>query len=117
MRTILVVDDDSSMRFLFKVLFESAGFEVVEAHHGANALERLRDIRPDLVVTDLMMPVMDGRELIAALRSDPETASIPVIATSAQLANASHAADAVVMKPFDPNKLLETARSLSGGGG
>jgi two-component system chemotaxis response regulator CheY len=113
MRTILVVDDDSSMRFLLKMLFESAGYKVVEAHHGAAALERLKEARPALVVTDLMMPVMDGIQLIARLRSDPETQSIPILATSARLSGGAEAADAVLTKPFDPDNFLEIARSLA----
>lgn len=119
-RRILIVDDESSIRFLLKMVFESAGYEVVEAHHGAAAIDRVKDSRPDLVVTDLMMPVMNGRQLIASLRSDPETASIPIIATSAGLAglaSSSGAADAVLPKPFDSDELLETARSLAEGGG
>ena len=60
MRTILVVDDESSMRFLLRMILESAGYEVVEAPHGAAALERAKESPPDLVVTDLMMPVMNG---------------------------------------------------------
>jgi CheY-like chemotaxis protein len=112
MRTILVVDDDSSMRFLLKMLFESAGYEVVEAQHGAAALERLKEARPSLVVTDLMMPVMDGIQLIERLRSDPEMQSIPILATTAQLAKVAEPADAVLTKPFDPDKFLEIARSL-----
>ena len=113
MRTILIVDDDSSMRFLLKMLFETAGFHVVEAQHGAAALERLREARPALVVTDLMMPVMDGNRLIELLRSDPETQSIPILVTTAQLAGVADAADAVLTKPFDPDDFLEVARRLA----
>jgi CheY-like chemotaxis protein len=104
------------MRFLLRMLFESAGYQVVEAHHGAAALERVKEARPDLVVTDLMMPVMDGDQLIALLRSDTETQSIPIMATTAQLAWRADAADAVLAKPFDPDDFLEIARSLAEGG-
>jgi CheY-like chemotaxis protein len=113
MKRILVVDDDSSMRFLLKMLFESAGYQVVEAHHGAAALERLKEAHPALVVTDLMMPVMDGNQLIERLRSDPETQSIPILATTARLADVAEHADAVLTKPFDPDKFLDVARSLA----
>jgi CheY-like chemotaxis protein len=113
--TILVVDDESSVRFLLRMIFETAGFEVIEAQDGAAALKRMKDVRPDLVVTDLMMPVMAGRQFIALLRSHPETASIPIIVTSAQLSIPPDAADAVVSKPFEPDELLETARRLDGG--
>jgi len=117
MKTILVVDDDSSMRFFLKMLFESAGYHVAEAEHGVAALECLKEARPALVVTDLMMPVMDGMQLIKRLRSDPETQSIPIIATTARLVDAAEAADAVLRKPFDPDRFLEIARSLAEGEG
>ncbi len=112
MRKILVVDDESSMRFLLRMVLETQGFEVVEAHHGAAALERVKEEQPDLVVTDLMMPVMSGRELIERLRADAGTAGIPIVVVSAN-ANAEVAgADAALRKPFDVDALLGTARSL-----
>jgi CheY-like chemotaxis protein len=114
---VLIVDDESNVRFLLRRVFEAAGYEVVEAHHGVAALARMADVHPDLVVTDLMMPVMGGAELIAHLRSDPETASIPIVVISSESVSGSHVADAVLEKPFKMGELLETARSLAGGGG
>ena len=90
---------------------------MVEAHHGAVALERVRESRPDLIVTDLMMPVMGGRELIERLRSDPETATIPIVVLSANSNLASEGADAALSKPFDLDVLLETVQTLSQQGG
>jgi CheY-like chemotaxis protein len=113
--TVLIVDDESSVRFLLKMIFENAGYEVIEAHHGAAALERMTDVRPDLIVTDLMMPVMDGRALIARLRSNTKTAPIPILAVTAELTTQSHGADALITKPFDPDDLVETARGLGEG--
>lgn len=113
MHKVLVVDDESNMRFLLRMVFETDGFEVVEANHGAAALERVKEEKPDLVVTDLMMPVMNGRELIERLRADAETAGIPILVFTAN-ANAEVAgADAALRKPFDMDALLDTARSLS----
>ncbi|MBA3736448.1 MAG: hybrid sensor histidine kinase/response regulator [Actinobacteria bacterium] len=113
-RKILVVDDESSMRFLLRMVFESEGFEVVEAHHGAAALERVKeDPPPDLVVTDLMMPVMGGRELVERLRANPETARIPILVVSANASAVVPGADAALRKPFDRDALLDTARSLA----
>ncbi len=114
MRKILVVDDESNMRFLIRMIFETEGFEVVEAQHGVAALERLKeDSPPDLVVTDLMMPVMGGRELVERLRADPETAELPILVVSANANATVPGADAVMRKPFDPDALLDTARSLA----
>jgi len=101
------------MRFLVRVTLESAGHEVVEANHGAAALERATESPPDLVVTDLMMPVMSGRELIDRLRSNPLTASIPILILSANGSLRIGDADAALAKPFDPDVLLENVRTLS----
>lgn len=101
------------MRFLIRVTLEGAGYDVVEAHHGAVALERAKDSQPDLVVTDLMMPVMGGRELIDRLRSDPQTTSIPILVLSANGSLRVGDADAALSKPFDPDALLENVRTLS----
>ena len=105
------------MRYLLKRILEGAGYEVVEAPNGVVALAQMVKSRPGLVVTDLMMPVMGGAELIARLRSDPETESIPVVVVSSQGEVSSNVADAVVMKPFEPGELLETVRVLAGAGG
>jgi CheY-like chemotaxis protein len=114
---VLVVDDESSMRSLTRMILESVGYEVVEAAHGAAALEWLKESQVDLVVTDLMMPVMTGRELVERLRADPETASIPIVVISANSSTVPTAADAVLGKPFEAFALLEAASSLAGSGG
>jgi two-component system chemotaxis response regulator CheY len=105
------------MRFLVRVTLEGAGYDVVEANQGSDALKRAQESRPDLVVTDLMMPVMGGRELIDRLRSDPGTASIPILILSANGSLRVGDADAALGKPFDPDTLLENVRTLSQIGG
>ncbi len=105
------------MRFLVRVTLEGAGHDVVEANHGAVALELAHESRPDLVVTDLMMPVMGGRELIDRLRSNPETAAIPILVLSANGNIRAGGADAALGKPFDLEDLLENVRTLSKEGG
>lgn len=115
--TVLVVDDEPDVLYLLRLTFESAGYEVREAAHGAAALECLDgNPLPLLVVADLMMPVMDGRELISRLRSDPHTAHVPILLLSAN-PNGTIGADAMVRKPFKTTDLLETARILIEGGG
>jgi CheY-like chemotaxis protein len=114
---VLVVDDESNMRFLIRMILESAGYEVIEAAHGAAALDRMKESRVDLVVTDLMMPVMSGRELIERLRADPGTASIPIVVVSASSSSVATTADVVLGKPFEPFALLEAAGALAGKGG
>jgi CheY-like chemotaxis protein len=114
---VLIVDDEPDIRFLLKSILEEGGYEVVEAPNGAVALAHVVESRPGLVVTDLMMPVMGGAELIARLRSDPETKSIPVVVVSAQQEISSSLADGVVTKPFEPGALLKTVRVLARAGG
>ena len=105
------------MRFLVRVTLELAGHEVVEATHGAAALELATASPPDLVVTDLMMPVMGGRELIDRLRSNAETSSIPILILSANGHLRVGDADAAIGKPFAAEELLENVRTLSQEGG
>jgi CheY-like chemotaxis protein len=113
---ILIVDDEPDVRFVLKMAFESAGHQIVEAHHGAAALERVGSSRPDLVVTDVMMPVLDGLELVRRLRSDPETAAIPILLLSSR-ATAASGVDAAFVKPFRPHEVLAAGLSLIEGGG
>ncbi len=82
MPRILVVDDEPDQRFLLRRIFERAGHQVADACNGAEALKAVQESPPDLVVTDVMMPVMDGVELIRRLRGAPATAGIPILAAS-----------------------------------
>jgi CheY-like chemotaxis protein len=117
-KNILVVDDDPSMRFMLRLILEGIGYEVSEAHHGAAALIRLEESLPDLLVTDMMMPVMDGGELIRQLRADPRTAGLLILVMSGNpdAEEIGRDADAVMGKPFSPND-LETRVSLLLGAG
>ena len=84
MARILVVDDEPDQRFLLRRIFERAGHEVTEATDGAAAVKAIRELPPDLVVTDMMMPIMGGAEFIQCLRDDPATAHIPILAASGE---------------------------------
>jgi CheY-like chemotaxis protein len=112
---ILIVDDEPDIRFVLKIAFEAAGHRISEAHHGVAALDRVKDSRPDLVVTDVMMPVLDGLELIERLRSDPETAAIPILVLSSH-AKSVTGADAAMAKPVRPHEVLATGLALIGSG-
>lgn len=109
---ILVVDDESNMRFLLRTILEREGYEVTEAKHGAEALAIAKEACPDLVMTDLMMPVMGGRELVERLRADETTAQVPILVVSSRPNPGVQGASATLRKPFDIDALLETARSL-----
>ena len=111
MARILVVDDEPDQRFLLRRIFERAGHEVTDADDGAAALRAVRESPPDLVVTDIMMPVLDGAELIQRLRSESATAAIPILVTSADCRLAGDA-DAVVPKSDSLRRVVEVANAL-----
>ena len=106
-----MVDDEPTQRTLLRRIFERSGHEVSEASDGAAALRAVGEARPDLVVTDMMMPVMDGAELIRQLRGEPATASIPILAASSD-SHLAVGADAVVPKPYSWQHLAEVADGL-----
>jgi CheY-like chemotaxis protein len=108
---ILVVDDEPAQRFMLRRLFERAGHEVADAGDGAAALRAVRESAPDLVVTDMMMPVMGGSELIRQLRCEPATAGIPILAVSGD-PHLAAGADAIIPKPYRPEHLTEAADEL-----
>lgn len=83
-RIALVVDDSMLIRHAVCRYFEDRGFAVESATNGQEALELIGKIRPDIIVTDIQMPKLDGRQLIAALKSYPETAKIPIVVLAAR---------------------------------
>jgi CheY-like chemotaxis protein len=108
---ILVVDDEPAQRFALRRIFEQAGHEVTDAGDGASALRAARESPPDLVVTDMMMPVMGGNELIRRLRVEPATADIPILAASGD-PHLAVGADAVIVKPYKRDHLTKVADDL-----
>ena len=119
-KTVLVVDDDRPMRALCRASLEEAGFRVLEAAGGEEALESVRDERPDLILLDIMMPGISGWEVTSALLADRSTDQVPIIFISARrdLADRVRAfglgAQDYVTKPFDPTALATTvAKTLA----
>jgi CheY-like chemotaxis protein len=111
---VLVVDDMDDLRRLWKLWLTGWGFAVEEARNGAEAVEKARTRPPDLILMDLGMPVLDGREAMRLLASDRATAMVPILAMSAQasaVASEIPAADTFLPKPTDPDRLLEHIRS------
>jgi CheY-like chemotaxis protein len=116
---VLLVEDDPVGRRLYAVLLEQAGYHVVEAHNGLQALERAVEVRPDVVVTDLHIPGIDGYELTRRLKSDPRTDGIPILAVTGYIpftqdpGRADRAGcDAILPKPCSPEDLEHAIRSL-----
>jgi CheY-like chemotaxis protein len=112
-----LVDDDRDMRFILKLLLERAGYQVKEAADGVAALQVIHLSLPDLLLTDLRMPRMDGSALIQHLRTHEPTAELPIILISAYavLPETAGLADAVIPKPFAPERAVEAVARLLGG--
>ncbi len=117
---VLVVDDDAVIRQLITVNLELEGFEVHSAVDGQDCMDKVRDIEPDVVTLDIMMPRVDGWEAAGRLRADPATAGIKVVLLSARAQEADLqrgsriGVDAYLTKPFDPDELIATVRRLAG---
>jgi DNA-binding response OmpR family regulator len=110
--TILVVDDDPDIARFVEVNLRSAGYDVAVAGDGEEALEKAGELRPDLVLLDVMMPRIDGFEVAARLRKNPQTANTSIIMLTAKALSADKVtglqsgADDYSNKPFDPIELL-----------
>ena len=111
--TVIVVDDEPDIRYLLRITLEEAGYGVVEAAHGEAALELVRRSPPQLVLTDRMMPRMNGGELIERLRADESTKAIPIVIISGTR-GVQGGADAVLGKPLDPDELIVLVDRLTG---
>ena len=116
MRTVLIVDDECATLEGLLAALESAGYRVLTAANGRHALERLEESKPDLVVSDFMMPLMDGAALVQAMRANPEYRDIPIIMMSAapETALRKHVDgyQAFLRKPFRVSALLERIASI-----
>lgn len=110
MARILIVDDDPSIRNMLDELLQDEGYATLLASDGQSAVEQARNQRPNVILMDLMMPVLDGASAIRILKSDPRTQGIHIIAMSAGANLRLHAdhlpADSVFGKPFDLDALL-----------
>lgn len=118
--TILTVDDSRTMRDMLKLALMGAGFNVRQAEDGVHGIEVLNDHRPDVIVTDINMPRMDGFGFIEAVRSNTDHASIPILVltteSDAEKKARARAAGATgwIVKPFEPEKLVAAIRRVAG---
>ena len=120
--SVLLVEDDRDGRRMYTDWLTHAGFRVDQAHNGLQALERALESGPDVVVTDLNIPGIDGFELTRRLKHDPRTREVPVVAITGYAAFAADPSralragcDAVLEKPCSPEDLERAIRGLING--
>src|SRR5258707_3738097 len=115
---VLVADDEVHTTVMLARIFEREGYRIHTANDGATALDAAQKLLPDLILLDIQMPLMDGFEVLSALRENPLTATIPTIIVTAkarQPTDVAHGlnlgADDFIHKPFDPRELLARAEN------
>lgn len=117
MARILIVDDDPAIRSLLDELLRDEGYKTYLAGDGESAVEQARSVHPDLILMDLMLPILDGASAIRILKSDPRTRGIRILAMSAGANLRHHAdhlpADGLLGKPFDLDTLLANVAILT----
>jgi CheY-like chemotaxis protein len=122
MARVLVIDDEPDVRWLIRMSLERAGHEVLAAEDGLRGIALAQKQRPEIIVLDLMMPVMDGYAVLAELAKDPRTADVPVVVLSARAIpdEAERATGAgarlFLEKPFDPDALTDELDALLAAG-
>ena len=118
-KTILCIEDEFEMIDLIKLILGRKGFDVKGATGGIEGIKKVRELKPDLVLLDLMMPDMDGWEVYQQMKAEPTTRDIPVIVVTAKAQNIDkvlglHIAkvDDYIAKPFSPQELLESVEKI-----
>jgi two-component system chemotaxis response regulator CheY len=118
---VLAIDDSRTIRNLLRVCLEGAGFDFHSACDGVEGVEAFADLDPDMVITDINMPRMDGFGVIETLRSGPNRTNVPILVltteSSDDLKSRARAAGATgwVVKPFDDGTLVSVVHRLTGG--
>jgi len=118
MSTVLIVDDSQTLRQMLTELLQHSGLEVVVATNGLEAKEQIQTKVPDLVITDLIMPEMNGYELCRWIKNEPKTQALPVLICSTKSEEfdrywgMKQGADAYITKPFHPVEMMKTVKQL-----
>ncbi|WP_409019035.1 response regulator [Brevundimonas vesicularis] len=118
-KTVLTVDDSRTMRDMLMLALKDAGYRVVQAEDGVHGLEVLQAETPDIVITDINMPRMDGFGFIEGMRANPDHKATPVLVltTESDAAKKQRAREAGatgwIVKPFDPVKLVDAVRRVA----
>ena len=120
MYTVLIADDEHNIRHILDFSLHAEGYDVLSAHTGEDALTIAREENPDLIILDVMMPGRGGIETCRLLKSDPQTAGIPVILLTARSTKADRqagdeaGANDYITKPFSPARVIEAVQDLLG---
>jgi two-component system, cell cycle response regulator DivK len=115
-KRILIVEDQEDNRSILRDLLSAAGYELIEATNGAEGVEVARRERPDLILMDIQLPVVDGYEAARRIKADAELKAIPIIAVTSYALSGDEAkarsagCDGYVTKPFSPRQLLAKVR-------
>lgn len=118
-KTVLLVDDDEDSRTICVTILEHHGYSVVQAADGGEGLRMARELRPDVILMDVTLPVLDGWTATSELKQSPETAEIPVIMLTARALDADRArgrdsgCDSYLTKPCSPSLVLEEVRKFA----
>jgi two-component system response regulator RpaA len=121
MARILVIEDDEEVGFLVRISLESNGYDVVTVNDGSRGFAAAQRQNPDLIVLDLMMPIMDGFAVLEALQTNDRTAGVPVLILSAMATEHAQeqcyqrGAKVFMTKPFDPSLLAGVVGEVLGG--
>lgn len=119
MKVVLVVDDEPFVAEVIEMALEDAGYKVISASNGAQGLERLAENQVDIVITDHMMPVLDGPAMIRRIRTLPKYDNLPIILISAvppaNLRAACPGARRFLLKPFSLSEVVRTVDELLAG--
>ena len=120
-RKVLAVDDERHIVRLIQVNLERAGYQVATAFDGPEALKKVESDKPDLIVLDVMMPRMDGFEVLKRLQANPETRGIPIVMLTAKAQDAdvfrgwASGVSAYLTKPFNPLELITFVKRILSG--
>jgi twitching motility two-component system response regulator PilG len=113
-RKILVVEDSSTIRKVISITLSQKGYEIIEAGDGLEALSRLNEVKPNLILLDIILPKMDGYQILSIIRDNPEFKNIPVIMLTSKdgiinkVKGKMAGSSAYLTKPFDPAQLVKT---------
>ncbi len=119
-KKILVVEDTEDNRQILRDLLGMAGYDMVEAHDGAEGVAKAAEHKPDLILMDIQMPVMDGYEATRRIKANPDLKAIPIVAVTSYALSGDEqktrdaGCDAYIAKPYSPRQMLAKVREILG---